>query len=48
MTTAGWMVMGFAVLGMSSLLGWCVYKVVNTPGSSEHLHSPSDIDPEDD
>ena len=48
MTVAGWMVMGVAVLGMTGLLSWCVYKVVSIPGSTEHLHSTSDIDPEDD
>lgn len=48
MTLAGWMVMGFAVTGMTTLLVWCVWKVISTPGSTEHLHSPADIDPEDD
>ncbi|MDF3129994.1 hypothetical protein P0Y35_12370 [Kiritimatiellaeota bacterium B1221] len=48
MTTAGWFVMGFAVLGMTSLLSWSIYKVLSTPGSSEHIHGTTDIDPEDD
>lgn len=48
MTAAGWIVMSLAVFGMTGLLGWCLYKVLTTPGSTEHLHSPADIDPEDD
>lgn len=48
MTAAGWIVMSVAILGMSSLLGWCVWKVLSTPQSTQHLHSPVDIDPEDD
>jgi len=47
MTTGGWIVMSIAVGGMTSLLIWCVYKVVKTPGATEHLHSPADIDPHD-
>jgi heme/copper-type cytochrome/quinol oxidase subunit 2 len=48
MTTAGWFVMSFAVLGMTGLLIWCMWKVLSTPGATEHLHSPSDIEPDDD
>lgn len=47
MTTAGWIVMLVAIGGMTSLLAWCVYKVVSTPGSTEHLHAPLDIDTRD-
>ncbi len=47
MTTGGWIIMIVAVAGMTGLLAWCVYKVVSTPGSSEHIHAPSDIDPHD-
>ncbi|MGA0333270.1 MAG: hypothetical protein ACO3N7_04695 [Kiritimatiellia bacterium] len=48
MTAAGWIVMIAAVTGMSALLVWCVWKVIRTPDSVDHLHSPSDIDPDDD
>ena len=44
MTPGGWTVMLVAVLGMTSLLAWCIWKVISTPGSTEHLHSPADID----
>jgi len=44
MTIAGWIVMITATGGMTCLLSWCIYKVVSTPGSTEHMHSPGDID----
>lgn len=47
MSIAGWIVMTLAVTGMTSLLGWCIYKVVSTPGSTGHLHAPLDIDTRD-
>jgi hypothetical protein len=47
MTPAGWIIMTLAVSGITGLLGWCVYKVVSTPGSAEHMHAPTDIDPGD-
>lgn len=47
MTTGGWIVMLLSVGGVISLLSWCVYKVLTTPGSTEHLHSQADIEPPD-
>ncbi len=47
MTMAGWILMLTAIGGMTTLLAWCVYKIVSTPGATEHLHSPLDIDPGD-
>lgn len=47
MTPAGWTVFLIAVVGMTGLLVWCVSKVVRTPGSEKHLHSPADIDTHD-
>lgn len=47
MTLGGWIVMFLSVGGVSSLLGWCIYKVLFTPGSSEHLHSQVDIETPD-
>jgi len=47
MTAAGWTVFLVAVFGMTGLLIWCVFKVVSTPGSEDHLHSPADIDTHD-
>ena len=47
MNTGGWIVMIIAVGGVTGLLSWCVYKVVTTPGSTEHLHSKADIETPD-
>jgi len=47
MTTGGWIIMVLSVGGVTSLLGWCVYKVLATPGSSEHLHAQADIETPD-
>jgi len=47
MTLGGWIVMALAVGGMTTLLSWCIYKVVSTPGSTEHLHTQADIETPD-
>ena len=47
MTPAGWVIMILAAGGMTLLLGWCIYKVITTPGSTEHLHSQADIETPD-
>ena len=47
MTPIGWVIMVLATGGMTGLLGWCIYKVVSTPGSTEHLHSQADIETPD-
>lgn len=47
MTVGGWIVMIVSVGGVAVLLGWCVYKVLSTPGASQHVHSQTDIDTRD-
>lgn len=47
MTLGGWIVMLSAVGGVTTLLSWCVYKVITTPDSTEHLHSQADIETPD-
>ncbi len=47
MTLGGWIIMVLSVGGMTSLLAWCIYKVVTTPGATEHLHSQADIETPD-
>jgi hypothetical protein len=47
MTLAGWILMLATVFAITTLLIWCVHKVVATPGSETHLHSQADIHPPD-
>jgi len=47
MTPGGWVVMILSVGAVTGLLAWCIYKVVTTPGSTEHLHSQADIETPD-
>jgi hypothetical protein len=47
MTVGGWIVMALSVGGVTLLMGWCIYKVLTIPGSTEHLHSPADIETPD-
>lgn len=43
MTIGGWIIMTLSVGFVTALLAWCVYRVVTTPGSTEHLHAQTDI-----
>ena len=43
MTLGGWIAMILSVGGVTALSAWCVWKVLTTPGSTEHLHSQADI-----
>ena len=47
MTIGGWITMILSVGFVTSLLTWCIYKVITVPGASEHVHSQADIDPGD-
>ncbi len=47
MTLGGWITMILSVGFVTGLLAWCLFKVMTTPGTSEHLHSQVDIDPHD-
>jgi hypothetical protein len=47
MTPAGWIIMLLAISSITALLGWCIYRVIVTPGSAEHLHTQADIEPPD-
>ena len=38
MSTGGWIIMALSVGGVSTLLTWCIYKVLSTPGESEKVH----------
>lgn len=43
MTTGGWIIMFVSVGFVSILFGWCIYRVLTTPGAESHLHSQADI-----
>ena len=43
LTVGGWITMLLSVGFVTGLLAWCIYKVVTTPGETEHLHSQADI-----
>jgi hypothetical protein len=47
MTPGGWIVMMLSVGSVTALLTWCIYMVMATPGSTEHLHSQADIETPD-
>ena len=38
MTIGGIITMVISVGGVSLLFGWCLYKVLSTPGETEHIH----------
>jgi len=38
MSAGGWLIMFLSVGGVLLLFGWCVYKVLTTPGETEHVH----------
>ncbi len=47
MTPGGWIIMLLSVGFVTLLLCWCIYKVLTTPGSEEHMHSQADIETPD-
>ena len=47
MTTAGWVIMIVSVGTVVGLLGFCFYRVLSQPSSTEHMHAPLDIDTHD-
>jgi len=47
MNLAGWIIMGLSVGGVTALFAWSLWQVLRTPGSTEHLHAPGEIDAKD-
>lgn len=39
MTSAGLLVMLLSVGTVTALFGWCIWKVLSTPGETERIHS---------
>lgn len=48
MTVGGWITMILSVGLVTGLLVWSVWRVVQTPGATRHIHSPADIETKDD
>ncbi len=46
MTVGGWLVLIFSVGSVTSLFGWCVYKVLTTPKETDKVHG-FDLHPPD-
>ncbi len=38
MTSGGWAIMLVSVGAVTILFSWCLFKVLRTPGESEHIH----------
>ncbi|MGE9295736.1 MAG: hypothetical protein ACQKBV_05555 [Puniceicoccales bacterium] len=38
MTPSGWLIMIVSVSAVCGLFAWCMWKVLSTPGESEHMH----------
>ena len=47
MTMGGWITMIASVGGVTTLLGWCIVRVLREPEASRKVHSQLDIDPHD-
>jgi hypothetical protein len=47
MNAGGWILMIVSVTSVITFFGWCLTKVLSTPGSTEHIHSQADIEPPD-
>ncbi len=38
MNLGGWIILFLSVGTVTALFAWCIWKVLRTPGESEHLH----------
>jgi len=47
MTAAGWTLMLLSVGGATWFFAWCLWRVLRTPGATEHIHAAPDLDPHD-
>lgn len=47
MSLLGWITMLAAIGGATMLFLWCLWRVLRTPGATEKLHSPADLEPPD-
>jgi len=47
MNAGGWVIMIVAVGSVVAFFSWCMIKVITTRESTDHIHSPVDIDTRD-
>jgi len=47
MTPTGWLFMLCSIGFVVWLTGYCFYRVLKKPASTEHMHAPLDIDTHD-
>ncbi len=38
MTTGGWIIMISTIIMATIFFGWCIFKILTTPGEAEHVH----------
>ena len=38
MNLGGWIILIVSVGTVTTLFSWCIYKVITTPGETEHMH----------
>ncbi len=48
MTTAGWIIMITSITTVTCFMGWCIYKVLTTPGETDHLRGIEQHTPDQD
>jgi len=47
MNWQGWILMIGSITATTTLLTWCLWKILREPTRAEHIHSQLDIDPHD-
>ncbi len=47
MTIGGWVIMALSVGGVTSLLAWCINRILRQPETTRKLHSQADINTHD-
>lgn len=47
LTPAGWITMLLSVGFVTVFFGWCIWRVLTTPGSAEHVKDPTLVDTHD-
>lgn len=48
MTTGGWIIMIVSITTVTYLMGWCIYKILSTPGEIDRVHGIEQHTPDQD